>query len=130
MRSFRLDTHSVAEVLDSWAAFVIAPVLVGVFAYFGLTHLWVRICAVLMCGLFGGYMLRGVTIRRFQEQYPGARHFWLLVVGQTSAVIGVAIMLAFAQRMGSWFDLTWLGITFLSILLFVIVNRKNKSVVR
>jgi hypothetical protein len=130
MRSFRLDPDSVAEILDSWPAFVIAPLLLCLFAYFGLTHLWGRVCAVLVCGLFGGYMLRGVTARRFRQEYPGARWFWLLTVGQTSAVVGVATMLAFPHRLGTWFDLTWLGITFFSVLLFVLINRKNKYVIQ
>jgi hypothetical protein len=130
MRSFRLDADSVTELLDSWPAFIIAPLLFFLFAYLGITHLWGRVCAVLICGIFGGFMLRGVIARQFREQYPGARWLWLLTVGQTSAVVGVATMLAFPDRHSIPFDLCWLGISFFSILLFVLINRKNREVVR
>ena len=130
MRSFRLDADSVTELLDSWPAFIIAPLLFFLFAYLGITHLWGRVCAVLICGIFGGFMLRGVIARQFREQYPGARWLWLLTVGQTSAVVGVATMLAFPGGLNTPFNLSWLGISFFSILLFVIVNRKNRNVVR
>jgi hypothetical protein len=85
---------------------------------------------VLICGVFGGYMLRGVVARRFREQYPGARWIGLLTVGLTSVVVGVATMLAFPHSLGTPFDLAWLGTSFFSILLFVLINRKNKDVVR
>jgi hypothetical protein len=130
MRSFRLDADSVTELLDSWPAFIIAPLLFVLFAYLGITHLWGRVCAVLIFGIFGGFMLRGVIARQFREQYPGARSLWLLTVGQTSAAVGVATMLAFPEGLNTPFNLSWLGISFFSILLFVIVNRKNRNVVR
>jgi hypothetical protein len=38
MKSFRLDPDSVTELLDSWPAFVIAPLLVCLFAYLGITR--------------------------------------------------------------------------------------------
>jgi hypothetical protein len=130
MRSFRLDPDSVTELFNSWPAFVIAPLLVCLFAYLGITHLWGRVCAVFMCGIFGGSILRGVTAHRFREQYPGARWFWLLTVGQTSLVVGVTTMLAFPHSLGTPLDLAWLGMSFFSILLFVLINRKNRNVVR
>jgi hypothetical protein len=130
MRSLRLDADSVTELSDSWPAFIIAPLLALLFAYLGSTHLWGRFCAVLICGIFGGFLLRGVVARRFRAQYPGARWLWLLTVGQTSVVVGVATMLVFPDRRSIPFDPCWLGISFFSILLFVLVNRKNREVVR
>ena len=130
MRSFRLDIVSVTKLLDSWPAFVIAPLLVGLFAYLGITHLWGRVCAVLMCGFFCGYLFRGLTAQRFRERYPDARWIWLLTIGQTSLVVGVATILAFPNRLRTLFDVAWLAMSFLSILLFVVINRRNPNVFR
>ena len=109
---------------------MIAPLLVCLFAYLGITHVWGRVCAVVMCGIFGGYMLRDVKACRFSEHYPGARWIWLLTVARTSLVVGVATMMAFPNRLGMPFDVAWLAMSFFSILLFVLINRKNRSIVR
>ncbi len=130
MRSFRLDPDSVTEVLDSWPAYVIAPLLVCLFAYLGFTQHWGLVCAVLVCGVFSGYLLCGGITRRYRARYPGARWVWLLTVGQTSVVVGLATILALPYKLGTLFDMAWTGMAFFSILLFVLINRKNKDVVR
>jgi len=130
VKSFRLDPDSVTEFFDSWPALVTGALLVCLSAYLGITHLWGWIFAVLICGIYGGYLLRGVTTRRFQEKYPGARWMWLLTVGMTTPTVGVATRMAFPQTQGTAFDLAWLGVSFFSILAFVVINRKNVHVVR
>jgi hypothetical protein len=130
MKSFRLDRDSVREFFDSWPALVIAAILGGLSVYFGVTQVWGRVAALLVFGVYGGYLLRGRVGERLQEKYPSARWVWLVAVGMTTAGFGVATRMAFPQVQGSAFDLTWLAISFLSILVFVIVNRKNKDVVQ
>jgi hypothetical protein len=130
MKSFRLDPDSVTEFLDSWPALAIGSILAGLSFYFGMTHHWGLVCAVLLCGTYGGYLLRGVGARRLQEKYPGARWIWLLMAGMMTAVLGVGTGMAFPQVHGTAFDKAWLAMSFFSILIFVLINRKNKSVIQ
>lgn len=130
MRSFRLDPDSVAGFLGSWSALVAGAVLACLTVYLGITHLWGRVCAMLVCGIYGGCLLRGVAAHRLREQYPAARRVWLLSVGLTTLVVGVATRMAFPQTQGTAFDLSWLGASFLTILVFVVANRKDKDVIR
>ena len=129
-RSFRLDPDSVTEFLDSWPALLIGALVACLSVYLGMTHLWGRIFAVFLFGTYGGFLLRGVAGERLREQYPGARWVWLLSVGFTTLVVGVATGMAFPETRGSAFDRAWLGVAFFSILAFVLANRKNKNVVR
>jgi hypothetical protein len=130
MRSFRLDRDSIAEVLDSWPALVVGILLASLFAYLGIMHLWGRVCAVLLSGTYGGFLLRGVVGRRLREQYPGARWIWLLSVASATLVVGVAARMAFPQIQATAFDSAWLGVSLFSILAFILINRKDKNVVR
>ena len=130
MRSFRLDSDSVVEFLDAWPAFVIGAIMVCLTFYLGISHLAVRVIGVLLCGACGGYMLRGVTAQRLREKYPEARWTWLLSVGLTTLGVGVGTRMAFPQTQGAAFDLSWLGVSFFSILVFVLANRKDKNVIR
>jgi hypothetical protein len=130
MRSFRLDPESVTEFFQAWPALLMGGLLAGVSVYLGLVHHWGPVCGIFMGGTCGVYLIRGVTARRLKETYPGARSIWLLTAGITAAVFGAATMLALPRRLGPGFDLAWLGISFFSILGFVIVNRKNADVIR
>jgi hypothetical protein len=104
--------------------------LAGFSVYLGLVHLWGPICGILIGGTCGAYLIRGVTARRLQESYPSARSIWLLTAGITTAVFGAATMMALPRSLGTGFDLAWLGISFFSILGFVLVNRNNADVIR
>ncbi len=130
MRSFRLDTDSVVDFLDSWPAVVIGILLASLSAWLGITHLWGRAVAVLLCAMYGGFLVRGVASQRLREQYPGARWVWLLAAGLTTIAVGVAARMAFQTIQSSTFDLAWLGASFFLILAFVLANRKDKNVVR
>jgi hypothetical protein len=130
MRSFRLDPDSIAAFLDSWPALVIGFLLLCLSTYLGIAHLWGPVCAVVLCGTYGGFLLRGIATQRLREQYPGARWVWLLSVGFTTLMVGVATRMAFPLTQAWPFDLAWLGVSFFSILAFVLANRKDKNVVR
>ena len=130
MKSFRLDPDSVSEFFETWPALVVRLLLACVFAYLGLIHIWFWILALLFCGIYGGCLLRGVLARRLHEKYPGARHVWLLSVGMTTMFIGVVARMAFPTIQGRAFDLAWVVLSFLTILTFVIINRKDQNVLR
>lgn len=130
MRSFRLDPDSVAEFFDSWPALFIGALLAAISVYLGISHLWGRVSAVLILGLYGGYLLRGVATDKLREKYAGARCIWLLSAGMTTTMVGVATRMAFPQTQGASFDLAWLGVAFFTILAFVVINRKNPNVMK
>ena len=130
MKSFRLDRDSVASFLDSWPALVFGGLVVGACVYVGMTHPWGRVAGVLLCGLYGGYALRGVAAGRLRKRYPNARWIGLLSIGTATLLIGVFTRMAFREVEGSSFDLAWLGVSFGSILTFVIANRHDPDVIR
>ena len=130
MRSFHLDTDSVADFLDSWPALILGVVLAGLSFVLGVTQLWSRVVAILFVAVYGVFLLRGVIAQRLRAQYPGARWIWLLSVAFTSSTIGVATRMAVPTMRVPSFDLAWLGVTFLSVLTFVLANRNDEHVVR
>jgi hypothetical protein len=130
MKSFRLDGDSVAWFLDSWPALLIGGLLTGVLVYVGMRHPWGRVAGVLFCGAYGGYALRGVATKGLRKQYPNARWHWLLSIGLATATLGVFTRMAFPEVQCSSFDLAWLGVSFGTILAFVIANRHDPDVVR
>jgi hypothetical protein len=130
MRSFRLDSDSVAHFLDSWPSLVIGALLAGVCVYVGINQPWGRVAAVLLCGVYGGYLLRGVTSKRLRRRYPNASYLWLLSAGMATMTLGVATRMAFPDVQGTTFDLAWIGVSFVSILAFVLANRGDEDVVR
>ena len=105
MKSFRLDPDSISKFFETWPALVIGLLLAGLFAYFGLVHVWARILALLFVGIFSGDLVRGVFARRLREKYPGARRYWLLLVGMTTLLVGVIGRMAFPTIQGTEFDL-------------------------
>jgi hypothetical protein len=130
MRSFRLDGESVNHFLESWPTLLVAALLAGLFVYVGLAHLWGVVAGVLLGGVYGGYLLRGFASKRLRERYPNARWHGLLSIGMATLTLGVATRMAFPQVQGPSFDLAWLGVSFCSILAFVVANRHDDDVVR
>jgi hypothetical protein len=130
MKSFRLDADSVAEFLDSWLALLVGGLLVGTLVYVGIRHPWGRVAGVLLGGIHGGYALRGVASARLRKQYPNARWHWLLSIGMATFTLGFATRMAGPQVQGLAFDLAWLGVSFCSILAFVVANRRDPDVFR
>ena len=130
MKSFRLEGDSVAEFLDSWPSWSIGALLAVAFVYIGIGHPWGRVAGVVLCGVYGGYLLRGVASERLRKRYPNAQRHWLLSIGMATLTLGVATRMAFPRVQGSSFDLAWLGVSFGSILAFVLVNRHDEDVVR
>ena len=130
MKSFRLDRDSVVEFLDSWPALLVGGLVTGGLSYVGMSQPWGRVLGLLLCGVYGGFALRAVAAGRVRRRYPNARWHWLLSVGLATATFGVLTRMAFREVEGSSFDLAWLGVSFGTILAFVIANRHDPDVVR
>lgn len=125
MRSFRLDPDSVQDVVESWP-WMLATLIPAVgLGYLAVTYEWARMLVPIAFAAALGP--RAIIVWR--QHYPTAKQLWLLSVGMTTLLIGVALRMAFPAWQGSAFDLTWLGVAFLTILAFVLINRGNKDVV-
>lgn len=81
-------------------------------------------------GLILGVALSPRVAGQLRQRYPTAKHLWLLSIGMTVILLGVTLRMAFPTWQGAGFDLSWLGIAFFSILLFVLINRGNKDVLQ
>jgi hypothetical protein len=98
MKSFHLDRRSITNALESLPAIILGSVLVAIVAYFGMLQLWVRIVMVLICATYGGFLIRGTVGQRYRARYPGAVHVWLLTIGMTTAILGVAGRMALDRK--------------------------------
>jgi hypothetical protein len=126
MRSFRLDPDSVTDFLRSWPVLLLGGLIAAMVVFLGSAYWWTRILLPVLMGVCVGPRL---FVGRIREQYPNARHVWLLSIGMMTALVGVVARMAFPAWQGSKFDLTWLGVTFFTILAFVLLNRGDHDVV-
>lgn len=132
MRSFRLDSDSVSEFRETWPGLVIGLMVLGLLAYFGLARHAILAAAILFGGLYVTSLLDGSIGRRLRRTYPGARSTWLLTAGMVVFLVGFVVRIlgreVWDQPGVGPIDLVWLGGAFALILAFVILNRKNASV--
>lgn len=130
MKSFRLDRQSCSDLIESWPAIVAAVAVSGGLTYFGwFDPVW-RIVLLLFAGCYFGYVLRGRLTTKLRERYPNARYHALLSVGFSVMTLGVLIRMAFRETQGGPLDIAWLTVSFLCILTFVVVNRRDPDVFR
>ena len=125
MKSFRLDPDSVRDITEGWPVFLVALMLSIPVSLFATTFLWGRILVSLLLGVALGQRLSG----RLRQSYPTANHLWLLSIGMSTMIVGVAVRMAFPVWQGTAFDLSWLGVAFFAILAFMLLNRGNKKVI-
>lgn len=130
MKSLRLDRQSIAELVESWPLVVVAIGISGWLGYMGWFDPAWRMSLVIFAGLYFGYVLRGSLGRGLAERFPNARFRGLLSVGMIVMTLGVLTRMGFPQTQGGAFDLAWLGVSFVSLLAFVIVNRRDPDVFR
>lgn len=126
MKSFRLDHDSVTEFLQSWPVFIAGGLIGSTVVVIGRDQWWSRLFIPLLGVCLGPRLFVG----RMRERYPTARHLWLLSIGTMTALLGVVLRMAFRAWQGTAFDLTWLGVSFFTILAFVVLNRGNKDVIK
>lgn len=130
MKSFRLDHQSIAELVESWPLILLAIGITAGLGYLGWFDPAWRTSLVIFAGLYFGYVRRGSLGRGLAQRFPNARFRGLLSAGLIVMTLGVLTRLGFPQTQGGAFDLAWLGISFVCILTFVIVNRRDPDVFR
>lgn len=124
MKSFRLDPDSVDEVVEGWPFFLITIVVCLILAWLSTIYEWMRVLVPITLGVALGPRMFG----ELREKYPTAKQLWMLSTGKMVCLIGVIAWMAFPKWRGTSFDLCWLGVAFLLILGFVLINRRSKDV--
>ncbi|HVX13700.1 MAG TPA: hypothetical protein VHC22_21135 [Pirellulales bacterium] len=125
MKSFRLERRSVEEFVEGWPVFAISIVGGVLLGWLQATYPLARVFIPLSFGFAFGPRMVG----QLRHKYPTAKQLWLLSVGFTTCLVGVAARMAFPAWQGGRFDLVWVITAFVFILAFVLVNRGNKEVV-
>ena len=127
MRSFRLDPDSINDFVKCWP-WILFWALVGcAIGIFCTAYLWGRILIPIVFGIALGPRLFDGHI---QKRYPTAFCVWLVSLGLMTCLVGVTLRMSFPHWQGTGFDTAWLGVAFISILAFVLLNRENSDVFR
>lgn len=131
MRSFRLDKESARRFARRWPWTFLGVAIAIALGYLGWADALVRLVFVHVGGaVLAGYA-RGTLAERLRKQHPGARFIGLLAFGMSVLLLTVIVDLTYPEIEGE-VNVLAIGppIAFVSILAFVLINRKNKSVVR
>lgn len=130
VKSFRLDTDSIQDAIESWPAILLALTITAVLAYGGwLDAVW-RGTLIVFGAIYFGYIMRGTITHRLRSKYPNAAYIWLLSIGLTSAGLGVIARMILPTLQGGLTDYIWIGVSFTSILTFVLINRRDPDVLK
>jgi hypothetical protein len=130
MKSFRLDRNSVSELLATWPAALLAIALLTGLAYVGWFHVVARILFIGLGALYWGFVFRGRLHDSLRQKYPHAQALLLLAIALVTLTLGVVVRMTFPAVQGGVFDLVWLSTAFCFILAFVVVNRRDRDVVK
>ena len=130
MKSFRLDRESVADFIESWPVIFASVALCVWLGYLGWFDAVWRVSLVLFAGAYFGYVIRGRLLQNLRSQYPNARWIGLLSIGFVVATLGVVARMAFPATQGGLLDIVWLSLSFVCILIFVVINRRDPDVLR
>ena len=130
MKSFRLDRQSVTDFLQSWPLIVVSIGVSVWLGYLGWYDAVWRVSLVVFAGLYFGWVFRGSLSQSLKERYPNARWIGLLSIGMVVATSGVVLRMAFPATQGGLLDIVWLSISFVCLLTFVVINRRDPDVLR
>jgi hypothetical protein len=130
MKSFRLDTNSVNDAIESWPAILTALLISAFLMYVGWFHAAWRGILIAFGALYFGYVFRGALTRDLRSKYPNATSLWLISIGFTSALFGLAIRVLMPSLQGSFSDYLWIILSFTTILAFVVINRRDPDVLK
>jgi hypothetical protein len=130
MKSFRLETGSKQEVIQTIIALLIGVGLFFALDYFRITDAVWRVAALLAGAVFAGYLGRGHLCRRLRQRYPKARWIGLLAVGIAIATFGVIARFVVPGAEEGSFTLAFIIPAGACIATFVIINRKDPDVTR
>lgn len=124
-KSFRLDRESFQEL----PAVVAALAIFGVLYYFDVFSASLTPVLIISGVLLVGYLVAGGLHKQLQSRYPNAAHTWLLVIGFAALSVGVAARMLLPSLQGGWLDYLGLAISFITILTFILINRRDSDVV-
>lgn len=128
MRSFRLDTDSINDAIESWPVILAALAISGLLLYVGwFAPIW-RAILIAFAAIYFGYALRGSLTNNLRSQYPNATCIWLVSIGLTSAALGVIARMLLPSLQGGIADYVWIVLSFTTILAFVVINRRDPDV--
>jgi hypothetical protein len=130
MKSFRLDTNSIDAFIESWPALLAALAFSGALMYAGWFNATSRGLLIAFSALYFGYALRGRLTEKLRAEYPNAAHLWLVSIGMTSAALGVVARMLMPSLQGGYTDYIWIAISFSTLLAFVVINRRDRDVVK
>jgi hypothetical protein len=130
MKSFRLDTDSITDAIESWPALCAAVIVTVLLVYYGWVDATSRIILIVGGGIYFGYALRGGLVKSLRSQYPNASYHALLGIGFCVAAFGVVARMTSPAMQGGSLDVIWIVVSFVCILAFVIVNRNDPDVLR
>lgn len=83
------------------------------------------VIAIVIVAFAAWYLVSGRVVNRVRAQYPDARFALSLATGMTVSVCGGVIYLAIPDVASVPFNVLWLSTSFLCILFFLVVNRKD-----
>ncbi|MFO0890692.1 MAG: hypothetical protein U0790_16305 [Isosphaeraceae bacterium] len=131
MRSFRLDPECVTQFRENLPGLLVGGLMAVLIARFrpallrdGTT------AAVIVAAICLVDLALGRIHRRLRQAYPGAQFYGLVTTGFAILLGGFAVWMVFRRDLGLGFNLAWPGVSFVLILAFVLLNRKNPAVLR
>jgi hypothetical protein len=130
VNSFKLDTESVREFLKYWPLHILIFLMLLTQAFFGVFNVAVAMTLNHVYGLYLGFIFRGQFHESLREKYPHARYMLLLSAGIGIATMAVLLRMIYPQLQGTVFDGCWTIVSFMLILSFVVINHKDKDVMR
>jgi hypothetical protein len=130
VKSFRLDSDSIDDAIQSLPAMIAAVTVCGILAYFGWFDATWRAVLIVFGAIYFGYVFRGSLTQSLRSKYPNASYIGLLSIGLCAVTFGVLARMVFPTLQGGYLDYVWLSISFTTILTFVVMNRRDPDVLK
>ena len=128
LKSFRLDTDSIKDAIDSWPVILVAVALCGLFATLGWSDATWRVTLIAFGAIYFGYAFRGSLTQNLRSKYPNASCMSLLSICSFAVTFGLLVRMIFPTLQGGFLDYVWLSISFTTLLAFVVINRRDPDV--
>ena len=128
LKSFRLDTDSIKDAIDSWPVILVAVALCGLFATLGWSDATWRVTLIAFGAIYFGYAFRGSLTQNLRSKYPDASCMSLLSICSFAVTFGLLVRMIFPTLQGGFLDYVWLSISFTALLAFVVINRRDPDV--
>ena len=130
VKSFRFDSDSIKEAIESWPAFLFALAVSASLVYLGWLNVAWRGTLIVFGAIYFGYTMRGTITQGLRSKYPNAACICLVSIGLTSTALGVIARMLLPSLQGGLTDYIWIAISFSTILTFVVINRRDPDVLK